>query len=288
MKDLRLWANYYYNMGFNITHINAKQNQKAKNPYKSATNDRFVIQNRRQELSEMQNFDWENSDGIGVVLGFNNLRAIDFDFSRWDSDVISTKRNEIIKICLQKLQLPEKYEWVIITPNGGFHILIFSGPHNIPVKENLTRAFTPNVKYYHYCDQYDIPAYYFKQIELRWNKHLVLPPSIVETIIHKKDEKSGIGIPVKELNNYEFYFKTLPTKLPLEIASNNIQDLLNEICYDEYDHNSKSGYNLHLSNYYDENDEEGIKFYEEGEFLDLSPVYFKNDCNSNIPEDWIK
>ena len=37
-----------------------------------------------------------------------------------------------------------------------------------------------------------------------------------------------------------------------------------------------------------ENDEEGIKFYEEGEFLDLSPVYFKNDCNSNIPEDWIK
>jgi hypothetical protein len=59
MKDLRLWANYYYNMGFNITHINAKQNQKAKNPYKSATTDRFVIQNRRQELSEMQNFDWE-------------------------------------------------------------------------------------------------------------------------------------------------------------------------------------------------------------------------------------
>lgn len=33
MKDLRLWANYYYNMGFNVTHIIPKLNEgKAKHP----------------------------------------------------------------------------------------------------------------------------------------------------------------------------------------------------------------------------------------------------------------
>ena len=33
MKDLRLWANYYYNMGFNVTHIIPHLNEgKAKNP----------------------------------------------------------------------------------------------------------------------------------------------------------------------------------------------------------------------------------------------------------------
>ena len=137
MNDLRLWANYYYNMGFNLTHIIAKLNNHAKNPYKSATNDRLILQNRRQELSELNSLDWESSDGIGLVLGFNSLRAIDFDFycyewEKYDShnklsiEKIDKTINSFIKKALNKLNLPDNYEWVIRTPNGGFHILIYS------------------------------------------------------------------------------------------------------------------------------------------------------------------
>lgn len=289
MKELRLWANYYYNMGFNVTHIIPNLNEgKAKNPYKSPTNNRHTLKNRRQTIDELNSYDWEHSTGIGVVLGFNNLRAIDFDFSRWNRDVVPDKRNQIINLCLQKLDLPNSYEWVIITPNGGFHILFYSGHHNIPVKENLTRAFTPNEKYYNYCDEYHISAYHFKQIELRWEKHLVLPPSTIETTIHQETDDRTFQTPFVEFSEYDFYSKNIPKNPPFEIFSNDILNLLNEICYDEYDHNLKSGYNLHLSNYYDDNDVEGIKFYTEGEFLDLSPIYFKKDENNTIPDDWLK
>ncbi|MBA7518860.1 hypothetical protein ES705_10934 [subsurface metagenome] len=51
-------------------------------------NDRHKIQNLRQSLSEMQGFDWENSKGIGTVLGFNNLRALDFDFGYQKPSII--------------------------------------------------------------------------------------------------------------------------------------------------------------------------------------------------------
>ncbi len=115
MKDLRLWANYYYNMGFNVTHINPHLNEgKAKNIFKSPTNDRHILKNRRQTIEELNSYDWENSTGIGVVLGFNNLRAIDFDFSRWNSDVIPEKRNQLITLSLQLLDLPKSYEWVVL------------------------------------------------------------------------------------------------------------------------------------------------------------------------------
>jgi hypothetical protein len=176
MKELRLWANYYYNMGFNITHIIPSLNEgKAKNPYKSPTNDRHKIKNCRQSLNDVQSFYWEISTGIGVVLGFNNLRCIDFDF-----DIIDTNHNfgddEInlfIKAVLKLLNLPSNYEWVTKTPSGGFHILFYAGDHNLKVIDNKTKAFLPNKKYY---DSF-FNRVKFSHIELRWDKHLVLPPS---------------------------------------------------------------------------------------------------------------
>ncbi len=291
MNNLRLWANYYYNMGFNVTHINAKLNHKAKNPYKSATNNRFALRNKRQEVSELNSLDWENSDGIGVVLGFNNLRAIDFDFHRWSIEVNHDKRDEFISICLDTMNLPKSYEWVISTPKGGFHILFYSRWHNIPVKENLTKAFTPNVKYY---DKYNTSYFHFKQIELRWEKHLVLPPSLSKNVVHKETESWSYEEPIEQFSNYEFLNKKLPISNPLEVETKSIHKLLNEICYDDYGkegsyiNSKKSGYNIHLSGYYDSQEEGSIQFYIEGEFLDFSPLYFKLDEQSSIPEDWIK
>mgnify|MGYP005854245555 CR=1 FL=1 len=284
MNDLRLWANYYYNMGFNVTHINAKSNQSAKNPYKSATNDRFSIQNRRQELSELQSFDWENSNGIGAVLGFNNLRALDFDFydngvasiyplQEWEVDKPFYKNNEtFIAKTLSLLGLPEEYEWVIKTPSGGFHIIVYSSFHKFPIRDDRTKAFIPNELTYSRTG--------LKQIELRWSKHLVLPPSNSATN-----------------ENYCFKNKIIPKSYPLEITMKNIDDLLMEYSYQEYETGNpfsstgdfKSGYNLYYSTPYINKDEEAIKYYEDGEYLDLTPVYLEKGLEiKKIPQDWIK
>ena len=72
------------------------------------------------------------------------------------------------------------------------------------------------------------------------------------------------------------------------IKESDLQNLLNEICYDEYEHSNKKGYNLHLSDYYDNNDNEGIEYYSVGEFLDLSPIYFEKSNDFNIPDEWLK
>lgn len=75
----------------------------------------------------------------------------------------------------------------------------------------------------------------------------------------------------------DFYFKIIPKHFPQELSLKDIKALLDEMCYDEYDNKTKAGYNLYRSNHYDNNDEEAIQFYEEAEFLDFSPVYFRLD-----------
>jgi hypothetical protein len=269
MNNIRLWANFYHNMGFNITHIIAKLNNLAKNPYKSATNDRFVLQNRRQELSELNLLDWESSDGIGVVLGFNSLRAIDFDFYcyEWENyeyqnklsvETIERTINSFIKKALNKLSLPSNYEWVVRSPNGGFHILIYSDALPFSVEQNKTKAFIPNKKYYEKYGRYNHDSNYvpyFSHIELRWDKHLVLPPSINQ-----------------EKKSYKFRADSMPKTPPLIVQHNSIINLLNEFCYDEIE--NKVGYNLSFSHYEEEakNDEDWTWNYGEGEFLDMLPI----------------
>lgn len=285
MNKLIFWANYYYNMGFNVTHIDAKKNQSAKNPYKSATNNRYLLQNRRQELSELQSLDWENSDGIGVVLGFNNLRAIDFDFYcyewqkyKWLNEVPTEKTEKIIcsivQKALSKLKLPSNYEWVIRTPNGGFHILIYSEPHPFNISQNKTKAFVPNKKYYekyggHFFNDNCVPR--FSHLELRWDKHLVLPPSTNA-----------------ESKTYQILSNNIPNNPPKVVTQDVIIALLNEFCYDEVE--KESGYNLFLSIYEEEakNSNEWEWNYGENEFLDMFPVYLKNSKKDVIPNDWLK
>ena len=211
MNDLRLWANYYYNMGFNVTYIIPEQNSgKAKNIYKSPTNDRYKIANMRQSFEEMRSFDYENSSGIGTVLGFNNLRALDFD----GHETTEKNFNNFIERCLRLLNLPSSYEWVVRTPNNGFHIIIYAPNHRFPIDDNMTKAFTPNVNTYSNYGKGD--NYVLKHIELRWNKHLVLPPS------RNKDGKI-----------YEFYSTKIPISLPKEINNDNLKDLLDELCFDK-------------------------------------------------------
>ena len=267
MNNLRLWAKYYYDMGFNVTHINPDKNRgKAKNIYKSPTNDRHKIANTRQSLEEMQNFDYENSTGIGTVLGFNNLRALDFDGLEFNHGYKITEEafKNFIKKCLKLLNLPLSYEWVVRTPNFGFHIIIYAPEHTFSIEEDKTKAFTPNI------NTYSKDAVYPKHIELRWNKHLVLPPSI-------------------NINNnmYTFYFCDIPRDMPKKINNNNLKDLLDELCFDEYENNDNlfGCYNAYYGWLFEASYEEKVNNcypeYAEFEFLDFSRVEFKKEKFSN-------
>ncbi len=275
MNDLRLWANYYYNMGFNVTHIIPHLNEgKAKNPYKSPTNDRHILKNRRQTIEELNSYDWENSTGIGAVLGFNNLRAIDFDFKKYRDDVNTNQiLSDFSAKVLELLGLPFNYEWVTFTPNDGLHILFFCDDHPFKVKDNLTKAFTPNDNWCYLYNNNDFLS--FTHLELRWNKHLVLSPSIIE-------------------NQKQYRFSTIkpPKFRPIQIEIANLISMLDELCskYGIYDNEPPKSYNTFWEYHYkDEKSDDFLIPYDFGEFLDFRPEYLdSSNFNQNIPDEWLK
>lgn len=275
MKDLRLWANYYYNMGFNITHIIPHLNEgKSKNPSKSPTNDRHILKNRRQTIEELNSYDWENSTGIGVVLGFNNLRAIDFDFKRYRDDVNTLQiLTDFSKKVLELLSLPSNYEWVTFTPNDGLHILFFCDDHPFKVKDNLTKAFTPNANWVGLSNNDDFLS--FTHLELRWNKHLMLSPSKIEN------------------NKYYRFRNNQPPKFrPRQIEIANLITLLDELCcqYGIYNNESPKSFNTFWENHYkSETSDDFLIPYDFGEFLDFRPVYLtSSESDQNISDEWLK
>ncbi len=226
---LFLYANYYYNLGFSITHviprINSNRGQVG-NPFKAPTNDTRKLANKRQELSEIINFNWNDSVGIGTILGFNTLRALDFD---------GCNNDNFIKNILGKIGLPENYEWVVRTGSkNGFHILFQAENHRFIVEEGKTKAFTPN----------SLNKNKFSVLELRWEKHLILPPSIS-----------------KDFNEYKFINCELPSFKPKHVPINLIENLVFDICVE-----SDGTPNKVKSN---------IQHYYEHEFLDFAPPKLK-------------
>jgi hypothetical protein len=198
MKKLILDATYYYVKGFNITHINTSFNIERGdkwNVYKSPTNNISKLKHTRQDYNDLLEFDWQNSIGLGTVLGFNNLRALDFD----ECDNL-----EFIQTVLDILGLPENYEWLIRTGSGhGFHIVFYADNHNYCVENDKTKAFVPNNKN---KDNFSV-------LELRWDKHLVLPPS-----------KSNMDI------EYKFFYCDLPLQKPHVVGLERVENLLRKVC----------------------------------------------------------
>lgn len=219
MKELILWANYYYHrFGFNITYMNPVQNifQGKKKPYKSPTNDRSILGQKRQDYSELLTFDWGKAKGIGTVTGFNNLRVLDFDnvFRNYANQSVFTDLVEnFAKEVLKMLQLPTNYEWVIKTgSNTGFHILVYSSEHSYNNDPEVIKAFFSNSKYFSH----------FERLDLLWNNHLILPPSL-----HKSE------------SIYSFIFCDLPTHPPHYVNINRIEQCIYELCYEYGGYNTR-------------------------------------------------
>lgn len=196
----RLYSNYYYNLGFNVTNIGnlqTKFNVGEKELKKSPSHEWVYLIKNRQELRLLNNYKWNQANGVGMVLGFNNYRALDIDGC---NDV------NFIKKVLQTLNLPEDYEWVTKSGSGnGFHI-IFKHENYHPFEfhkyQNVT--FLPNSN----------NEKVFKRLELRWVGHLVLPPS--------------------DNFRYKFIHRELPISAPIDIYGSYIERLINIECFKSF------------------------------------------------------
>lgn len=222
-----LYGSLYHHFGFNVTYIVPKMNKSnyISAKYKMPTNDCKNYHFKRQLFEELLTYNWDEAAGIGAVMGFGKLRTLDFD---------ECNDYDFIREVLRLLRLPKDYEWVSKTgSDNGYHIYLLAEEHQFPTKENRTKAFSPNSEFE---DK-------FYRLELRWQGHVVMPPSLSESN-----------------HFYKFVNCELPVSPPRYLDMENIDNLLFHIAYEN------GGFNLNLKDPVDE-----IEYNHSG-FLDFSPV----------------
>ena len=207
---MRNIAECYYNLGLTptcISYLKTPYNISETNPEKSPCHAWRRWQVRRPNIDEIINLQWENSNGIGAVLGYTS-RCIDID---------NCTDLNLLKEMLLRLRLPENYEWAVKSPNG-FHIHIKSS--NLPFISNFdlhdgVLALNPNSEF----------TGKFKQIELRWANHIVLPPTKINGI------------------EYEFIFNNgeYPKNKPQGIQPDKVFSFISKYCGGLYGKNDLSG-----------------------------------------------
>ena len=214
--NLFVYASYFHNWNFNITHIVPLLTDEiffiSEKSYKSPSITHSInhLSSKKQDITELSTYNWKLATGIGVVLGFNSLRAIDID----ECDDIN-----FVKKLIALLKLPSDYKWIVKSGSGnGYHILFYADDHNYDVEPKKIKAFRPNLKYHHK----------FKHVELRWSDHLVLPPSL-----HFSGSK------------YEF-IDGFPESNPLKIKIDNLENAINEISSKGKDEENDSGYQFDI------------------------------------------
>ena len=120
-NELKIWAKYYHSLGFNVTCItnyitehNFAFRSLAKAPYHKFDH----LYDSRQTVEELESYDWDNATGVGIVLGYDNVMAIDID---------GCERVEFAEEVLKALDLDLDYEWLIRSgSHNGFHVVLKS------------------------------------------------------------------------------------------------------------------------------------------------------------------
>lgn len=147
-RSLRDHATAYYELGFNVTSIVTV----GKGPYHRWKEYMYKPQARHEVL----NRPWHRLVGIGSITGINKLFCMDFDKCALSE----------IPTFLNAFGLPQNYPWVVISGSGnGFHIW-FSSDFNLSTADKKVVTYIPK------------SGGLFKQIELRLNAHVVMPPSL--------------------------------------------------------------------------------------------------------------
>ncbi len=210
-------AKNYHSLGLNVIKINGIRNYSninENNILKAPSHPIGELEYKRQMDSELLSMDWENATGVGVVLGYSNLMAIDIDGSN--------SLQLIQKIC-SYLKINIDYNWIIKTGSGqGFHILLrceidrdfvddWQDEHDERVQsfENIPNFGAAETNAY-YPKDFERTTFY--KIEFKWKGNLVLPPSLHIT--------GG---------NYGFLNKK-PIIPPIEIDFHLLQKLREECC----------------------------------------------------------
>lgn len=225
-QEMKLMSMYYHNINMNLTMVHGKYPYKAS--YKAPiAKDGMLLEDlysSKQDTSILLKQDWKNATGMGLVLGWDDFRALDFDYfiSRYnileddgEYNIEDYNIGDYRRECLSLLGLPEDYQWVVWSGSKkGFHIIIrvkeFGDKESAPV----SYSFVPS-------------NYSSKRIELRWKGHLILPPSI-----HYSGEI------------YSFYNNQIPTSEPQYVELGAIDNLLDKFCgknhYKSYNWNDRS------------------------------------------------
>ena len=161
---LLLYAKHYYNLGLNVTCISntvTEYNFYDTNVLKAPYHKWKYLKLERQPYNELLSYDWDKATGLGTVAGFYNLVTLDID---------GCANYDFIQDLLIILGLPNNYEWVVQSGSlDGFHIYVYTDKRLEDVDlEQAASTYPPN------NDNLQL----FEKLELLWNTHVVLPPSL--------------------------------------------------------------------------------------------------------------
>lgn len=254
---------YIYNiMGINITQIQGSERLKEtydwysevyyrkeeffnsfKNPVEGNWKDYITI---HQDKNYISNLCWKGKTGLGIICGYNNIRAIDIDdlgcfegcgYEFWSNprERPNNKFDSFIEYCLYLLNLPKDYQWVVRSGSGhGIHIIfkcedidglkleIAAFPSK-KIEDNLD--FNLSGMYFDYKKNVEED---FKRLELYWKGHLVASPSIGDG--YERFENNSPYEP--NHNKYDFVNTNnrIPLEEPTTISIDDIDNLLSELC----------------------------------------------------------
>lgn len=249
-KRLEIAAYLYNIMGMNITQIKGhndlyssyhSSSDSFKNPIDLGWREYLIKQQSNDYLSTLS---WDDKTGIGLVCGYNNIRAIDIDglgcFENCDNDFWRNPRNvpnnkfdSFIEYCLHLLNLPKDYKWVVRSGSGdGIHIIFkcedveelklnVSAFPSKKVNENLEPMFSRYGGFLGFDYKKNVELD-FDKLELYWKGHLASYPSI---------GKNFDSVPY---GPYKYQFintnDTFPSDEPSTISVNDIDNLLITLC----------------------------------------------------------
>lgn len=230
-NNLLFFANLYHFFGINVTCIKGKPGDKETyyintgfsietyHPFKEPSDHNWKsFFGEEQSIDYIQNQDWEEASGIGAVLGYKGLRALDFDCLSFLSPIhdYRVKLEIFVKKVLELLELPKDYQWVVRSGSGlGLHVIFRT--KDISDFECDAVSFIPSKKTIE-------EGTGFERLELRWKDHLVLPPS------------KSIGyynynlLYFPECHGYRYYQNNFPNYAPIEVEIDNLNNLLNFFC----------------------------------------------------------
>lgn len=177
---------YHTHFGFNVLPVRGKR--------PTIKWDKW--QSEKQTIEDIEKMDWNKSTEVGICIGLDDLRLLDFD---------AIKNAEILENFITDLELPANYPWVVESGSGqGFHIS-FRTKESDSLKRTIgdKAVYKLEMKKEGYC----------KHIELRWkNCQTVFPPS---------KHKSG--------GAYKFFYNE-PKEAPVYIDNEILLKVLEKYC----------------------------------------------------------